>query len=274
MPRIHKAAVEFFWIGAQEVCVLSNNSSTFPIPAFPVKELVSWEVNTLWSLKQYEYQDKPLVVWDIIAALLAFKRSSAEYVENILVKWLSISYVGSHTDLSTEKVLLHVLRIFSKLSSRQLHLLNIICRKVVLSELKADQINSKLENFERRDCSEEKLIMWIKLLLTSEGELRERLVHLSFSACINLVSHSATSSAQSGNWFPVGLPQMERWIALNHGCVRDQLRVLASDVRKHEKRYLLLSLNCKFLKLSVLDTITLLSSFTTYLGLVYPLKNC
>lgn len=247
MPRTQKAAVEFFWIGAQEVSDLSNDSSTFAAPGFPVKELVSWEVNTLWSLKQYEYQNKPLVFWDIITALLAFKRSAGEYVEHILVKWLSLSYVGSHMNLSTEKVLLHVSRIFSKLSSRQLHLLNIICRRILLSDLKTDQINSKLENFDGLDCSEEKLIMWIKLLLNSERELRERLVGLSFSACIGLMSHSTTFSSQSRNWFPVGLAQMERWVALNHDCVQDQLRVLASEVRKHEKRYLLLSINYKFL---------------------------
>ncbi|KAJ6411737.1 hypothetical protein OIU84_008336 [Salix udensis] len=29
---------------------------------------------------------------------------------------------------------------------------------------------------------------------------------------------------------------MELWIALNHDCVRDQLKVLASEVRKHERR--------------------------------------
>ncbi|PON71979.1 WD repeat containing protein [Parasponia andersonii] len=234
--RTQKAAIEFFWIGAQEVCALSNDSSAFVIPGFPVKELVSWDVNTLWSLKQYECQEKPLVVWDVVAALLAFKRSAAEYVEHILVKWLSISYVGSHVDLPTEKVLLHVSRILSKISSRQLHLLNIICRRVVLTELKADQINSKLENFEGLDCLEEKLIMWTKLLLSSERELRERLVGLSVSACISLVSHSATFSSQSPNWSPVGLAQMERWVSLNHNYVQDQLRVLASEIRKHKKR--------------------------------------
>lgn len=198
--------------------------------------MVSWEVNVLWSLKQYEYQDKPLVVWDVVAALLAFKRSAAEYVENILVKWLSLSYVGSPVDLSVEKVLTHVSKILSKVSSRQLHLLNVICRRVVLSEMKPNQINNKLQNLEELDCSEEKLIMWIKLLLSSERELRERLVCLSFSACTSLMPHSTTASDRSGNWFPVGLAQMERWVALNHDYLQGQLRVLSSEVRKHEKR--------------------------------------
>lgn len=177
-----------------------------------------------------------MVVWDIIAALLAFKRFAAEYVEHILVKWLSLSYVGSHMDLSAKKVLSHVLTILSKLSSRHLHLLNIICRRVVLSEMKADQINSKLQNLEEIDRSEEKLIMWIELLLSSERELRTRLVGLSFSACTNLMSCSTTVSPRSGNWFPVGLAQMKQWVALPHDYIPGQLRVLASEVWKHEKR--------------------------------------
>ncbi|XP_062119983.1 uncharacterized protein LOC133834398 [Humulus lupulus] len=229
--RTQKAAVEFFWIGAQEASVLSNNSSTFAIPGFPVKELSSWEVNILWSLKQYESPNKPIIVWDIVAGLLAFKRFAAEYVEHILIKWLSISFVGSQKYHSTEKILLHVSRIMSKLSSRQLHLLNIICRRVVLSEMKVDQINSKLENFIELDCSEEKLIIWIKLLLSSEGELRERLVGLNFSACVSLLSHSTSFS-----YCPVGLTQMQQWVALNHDHAHDSLRVLASEVQKHEKR--------------------------------------
>ncbi|EXB78396.1 hypothetical protein L484_003258 [Morus notabilis] len=234
--RTQKAAVEFFWIGAQEVRISSNEESNFTIPGFPVNELVSWEANILWSLKQYEYQTKPMVVWDIIAALLAFKRFAAEYVEHILVKWLSLSYVGSHMDLSAKKVLSHVLRILSKISSRHLHLLNIICRRVVLSEMKADQINSKLQNLEEIDRSEEKLIMWIELLLSSERELRTRLVGLSFSAGTNLMSCSTTVSPRSGNWFPVGLAQMKQWVALPHDYIPGQLRVLASEVWKHEKR--------------------------------------
>ncbi|XP_060963598.1 uncharacterized protein LOC133033061 isoform X1 [Cannabis sativa] len=235
--RTQKAAVEFFWIGAQEVSVLSNNSSTFALPGIPVKELSSWEVNILWSLKQYECPSKPIIVWDIVAGLLAFKRFAAKYVEHILIKWLSISYIGSNKYHSTEKILLHIPRIFSKLSSRQLHLLNIICRRVMLSELKADQINSKLENLKELDCSDEKLIIWIKLLLSSERELRERLIGLNFSTCVSLLSNPSTSlSSPPGNRFPVGLAQMQQWVALNRDYVHDPLIVLASEVQKHEKR--------------------------------------
>ncbi|KAL5567668.1 hypothetical protein UlMin_024243 [Ulmus minor] len=235
--RAHKAAVEFFWTGAQEVCVWSNDSPIFVIPGFPKKELVCWEANMLCSLKHYEHLNKPLVVWDIIAALLAFKHSVAEYVQHILVKWLSISYLGSDMDLTSKKVLSHISSSLSNISSRRLQLLNIFCRRVMLSELKADDINSKLQNLEELHCIEnKKLMMWIELLLGSERELRERLVGLSFSAFVSLISNSATISSQSGNWSAVGIAQMEQWVALNHDRVHDQLRVLASEIGKYKDR--------------------------------------
>lgn len=237
MLRTQKAIVEFFWIGGQQVHVLSDNSSdldTEAIPGSSEKELVDWESNILWSLKQYETQDKPLVVWDIITALLAFRRSKPEYVEHILIKWLSISYVGSDLNPS-ENVLLYASRIFSKVTSRQLHLLNIICRRVILSEMKADEINSKLLNLEGvNDAEEEQLTPWINLLLNSERELRERLVGFTFSSFKSRMSTSATNS-QSRHWFPVGLAQMEQWVELNQDHVQNELRVLASEVRKHER---------------------------------------
>lgn len=238
--RTQKAIVEFFWIGGQQVDVLSNNSPDFDTEATPEKELVYWESNFLWSLKQYETQEKPLVVWDIVTAFLAFNHSKSEYVEHVLIKWLSISYVGSHVGLPAEEVLLCVSRSFSKFTSRQLHLLNIICRRIMLSEMKADEINSKLLNLEGvHGAEEEQLSLWINLLLASERELRERLVGFTFSAFISLMPASAANSP-SGNWFPVGLAQMEQWVELNHDHVQDQLKVLASEVGKQEGRYTLI----------------------------------
>lgn len=243
MLRTQKAIVEFFWIGGQQVHILSDNSLDLDSEAIPGSseiELVDWESNILWSLKQYETQDKPLVVWDIIAALLAFRRSKPEYVEHLLIKWLSISYVGSDFNPSAENVLLYASRTFSKVTSRQLHLLNIICRRVILSEMKADEINSRLLNLGGvNGAEEEQLTLWINLLLNSERELRQRLVGFTFSSFKSRMPASATNS-QSGHWFPVGLAQMEQWVELNQDHVPNELRVLAAEVRKHEKRYSLI----------------------------------
>ncbi|KAK1571297.1 hypothetical protein Q3G72_014717 [Acer saccharum] len=238
--RAQKAAVEFLWIGGQQIDALSGTFPEYGLEAFPdfsKKGLVSWVDNILWSLKQFEHLDKPLVVWDVIAALLAFKRSVPKYVECILVKWLSTLHPESQEGLSPEKILSHVSKNVSNISSRRLHLLNIICRCVILSELKADQVNSKLNNLEGLSGSiEEQLDLWMVLLSNSERELRDRLVGFSFSAFLYLTSHSASSFSHPGCWYPVGIAQMEQWVARNHEHIRNELKVLASEVVEHKTR--------------------------------------
>ncbi|GAY65249.1 hypothetical protein CUMW_239750 [Citrus unshiu] len=246
--RAQRSAIEFFWIGGQQLDVLSN---TFPkygheaCPDFSEKELSIWESNILWSLQQYEDLHKPLVVWDLIGALLAFKRSIPQYVECTLLKWLSSLYLGSlsslylgsHVGLSMKTVLSHVSKSVSKISSRQLHLINIILRRVILAELKADQINSKLQNLEGiYGSEEEQLTVWMELLLNSEKELRERLVGFSFSAFISLGAYATSTCSQTVYWCPDGIAQMEQWVAHNHEHVRDQLKVLASEVAGSDRR--------------------------------------
>uniref|UniRef100_A0A5B6YNM7 Transcription factor IIIC 90kDa subunit N-terminal domain-containing protein n=2 Tax=Davidia involucrata TaxID=16924 RepID=A0A5B6YNM7_DAVIN len=244
--RTQKAAVEFFWIGGQQ---LNNSYDRYPefeveaYPGFPEKELVYWEHNFLWSLNQYEHLDKPLVVWDVIAALMAFKQSSPKYVEHILNKWL-VSYLGSQLGLSTAKILSHASRFLSNITSRQLHLLNIISRRLVLTKLKADKINSKQQNLEGLCDAEEELPLWMELLLSSERELRERLVGFSFSVVLSLVSHSLTNYCKFGYWHPVGLAQMEQWVSLNHDHLQDHLKLLASEVGKLDKSRL--SSRCEY----------------------------
>ncbi|XVE64485.1 hypothetical protein DITRI_Ditri07aG0104500 [Diplodiscus trichospermus] len=236
--RLQKAAVEFFWIGGQQKDILSNTSLGFDIeasPGFSEKELVYWESNILWSLKQYGHWHKPLVVWDIIAALLAFKRSTPCFVDHILVKWLLKSFGHLHVEHSVEKVLPLVCKSFSKSASRQLHLLNIICRRVILSEVKADELNSKLLNLagvDEADFAQDKqLNLWMELLSSSERELRERFVGFGFSAYKTLASNSATYSSEPGYWYPLGVAQMEQWIAHNDCLVREQLKVLTSEIK-------------------------------------------
>ncbi|CAN6722734.1 unnamed protein product [Malus baccata var. baccata] len=229
--------VEFFWTGGQQVDVLSNNSLYFDTEAIPgfSEEWVYWESNFLWSLKQCEMQDQHLVVWDIVTALLAFNHSKPEFVEQVLIKWPSISYLGSQAGIPTETVLLNATRSCSKLTSRQLHLFNIICRRVILSEMKAEEINSTLLNLKGVHVAEkEKQSLWINLLLNSEKELKEWLVGFTFSALLSQMPASAPISP-SGKWFPVGLAQMGQWIELNHDHVHGQLKVLAYEVGKQDR---------------------------------------
>lgn len=235
--RTQKAAVEFFWIGGQQLDISAEiypDYNTEAFSGFPEEELFNWESNLLWSLKQLEHPDKPLVVWDIIASLSAFKQSAPKYVEHILIEWLATSYVGSHISLSTEEILARTSKIFRNISSRQLHLLNIVCTRVVSSEPK-DKINLKQKNVKGLyGAEEDQLTLWMELLMNTERELRERLVGFSFSTVLSLVSHSSTNISEY--WHPVGLAQMEQWVALNHDYVDDRLKLIASKVGKLDSR--------------------------------------
>lgn len=192
---------------------------------FDHNELVYWEHNILWSLNHFENPNRPLVIWDIIAALLAFNDSAPKYVNHILSKWL-ISYVGPELGHSPAKMI--------NLTSRQLHLLNVISRRVVLEEGKEEKVNSK----KLGECAfeEEEQTLWREILESSEKELRERLVSFNFGAVIDVISRLSKNFSKSSYWVPVGLAQMEQWVAKNHGHVRDHLKHLASKVRKLEKR--------------------------------------
>ncbi|XP_038885356.1 uncharacterized protein LOC120075765 isoform X2 [Benincasa hispida] len=229
--RTQKAAVQFFWIGGEEIEVMPKSSSysyTEELPDVSKKEIVHWESSLLWSLNQFRNLNKPMVVWDVVAALLAFRQSIPEYVDHILLKWLSTSYLQWNNELSATKILAHVSRNVSTFSTRQLHLLNIICRRVVLSELIQDQVNNDLQNLERlNDAENEKHILWKELLLSSERELRQRLISLCFFACAKHRSLS-TTECRPGFWYPTGLAEMQQWIIYNREHLQESVKVIAS----------------------------------------------
>ncbi|KAL3838023.1 hypothetical protein ACJIZ3_022614 [Penstemon smallii] len=238
--RTHKGAVDFHWIGGQQLDVSSNMPSDLDFkafPGFPEKELFWWKNNILWSLNQFENLNRLLNLWDIVAALLSFKKSVTKYVEHILLNWLT-SYFGSHFSISTT-FLSEASKSMSKLSSRQLHLINIIIRHVILKECKANIMSSKQQESEwLGSIKEEHVKFWTELLLSSENELRERLVGFSFSAILNLLSDSSSDICEVGSWSPDGLAQMEQWVSLNEKIVKDQFKLLAARVGKVEKRKL------------------------------------
>ncbi|KAM0052597.1 putative transcription factor WD40-like family [Helianthus debilis subsp. tardiflorus] len=143
-----KAVVEFLWIGGQK---LQDDGASDD------ESLVCWGRNILWSLNQYGHHlDKPLVVWDMIAALSAFiKKSQVSYVEQILVKWLTSS-LGFEC-ASLESVFPHAYR----LSSRQLHLLNVINRHVILREAKLDDGEHTFARKESKHAGLAQMRLWV-----------------------------------------------------------------------------------------------------------------
>uniref|UniRef100_A0A1D1ZH90 Mediator of RNA polymerase II transcription subunit 12 n=1 Tax=Anthurium amnicola TaxID=1678845 RepID=A0A1D1ZH90_9ARAE len=193
----------------------------------PERDLSCWKSNILWSLKQYHNVEKPLVLWDILAALLAFKEIAPSFVEDLLLEWLSSWNLDLSSDMSTEKILFHVQSSLPKVSMRQIHLLNMICRRLVLPEMKT--VAPKDGTIY---CSEDKRNLWNDLLIQSEKELRVRLVTFSFRAILFLSSHLAVAASSSTNWLPVGVTQMKQWVAINRMLVEDQILLLASRINE------------------------------------------
>ncbi|KAI3974981.1 hypothetical protein MKX01_005092, partial [Papaver californicum] len=231
--RTQKAAVEFFWVGGQHLEVLSDVNEGFksePYPGLSQREMMFWESNILLSLNQYDNLDKPLVLWDVITALSALEKSTPKFAEKILVKWLSSWFLDSNLDFSIDKILLHARDSLSEIHSRHIHLLNIFCRQLMLSELKVDTLNKKDGSEELGIAENENLKLWFHLLTSNERQLRERLVTFSFTTVLSLASSASTNNSKNRYWVPHGVAQMEQWVAIN----QEQIR-LASEVSKLNK---------------------------------------
>ncbi|KAJ4975126.1 hypothetical protein NE237_000232 [Protea cynaroides] len=112
--------------------------------------------------------------------------------------------------------------------------------RVILSAFRADVLKSKQHKLERIDGLEiEKSIVWIKLLVNSEKELRERTV-MSLKA--NSISWKELMVLKSRNqvielvqlqnipiaryWLPAGVEQMKEWVSINQEWVQNQLKFL------------------------------------------------
>ncbi|OVA04709.1 WD40 repeat [Macleaya cordata] len=230
--RTQKAAVEFFWIGGQQLEVSSDINKEFDIEAFPgfsKWEMMCWESNILWSLTKYDNTNKPLVLWDVITALSALKQYTPDYVKRILVKWFSSWLPGCNIGVSIDEILLHARDSLTKIHSRRMHLLNIFCSRLIL--------NNKQDGLEEVEIAkDEYLKLWMELLVSTESQLRERLVAFSFTTVLRLASSSATNAPTDRYWLPHGVAQMEQWVAINNEQIQDHLKLLLSEVGKLGKR--------------------------------------
>nr|GMD81480.1 uncharacterized protein LOC109177286 [Ipomoea batatas] len=234
--RACKAAVAFRWIGGQHLDAFSDILPDCDFESFPGlsnREMISWENNIIWSLRQCEYLEKAVVVWDVIAALSAFNQSVPKFVERVLLKWLA-SIFRSQSSIST--ILSEASRHLPRIASRVLQLLNIITSQVALKKPEADKTISK----QRDDAEEEQMTMWMQLQSNIEKELRERLVGFSLSVISSLVSNSNENNGHKGFgcWTPIGSAQMEKWVDLNRANVNKHLKLLAEKVGRTKKRKL------------------------------------
>ncbi|XP_073108017.1 uncharacterized protein [Elaeis guineensis] len=231
--RTQKAVVEFFWIGGQSLEIPSEKHlSSEPSSDLSERDLFDWETKILQSLKTYENVDKLLVLWDIVAALLAFKKINPTFVENLLFKWISSWFLDYQSGITSEKILSHVHSMLPEISSRKIHLLNIICRRLMLSEEKAGIPKGEQHKLSKLNNDEANIDLWNNLLFKNEKELQQRLVAFNFAAVLSHATCPPKDFPVGTNWFPIGVPQMQQWVADNSGLVHNQLKVLSAKVEE------------------------------------------
>lgn len=231
LPRTQKAAVEFLWACGPPVDHTPRNQTN---SRGIIDGSSRWKPKILWSLNQYMNAEKPLVLWDILSALLVFKQTAPGFVEQSLLEWLSSWFSDVPVGISFENIPAHIQASFPKITIRLIHLLNIICRRLVLPEMNAGEPEvGAIPNEARRPY------LWHKLLIHSENKVRARVVTFSFQAALFGASSDASEASSSrGVWSPVGLAQMKQWVAINGDLVvEDQLPALLSKADEAPGRY-------------------------------------
>uniref|UniRef100_A0A0D9V4N1 J domain-containing protein n=1 Tax=Leersia perrieri TaxID=77586 RepID=A0A0D9V4N1_9ORYZ len=218
--RTQKAVVEFIWIGGQFLGIPLDNSIIQSLQSADLSEtnFLWWGSNIFWSLKKYENCERVLVLWDLIAALKGFKKSAPTFLETLMHKWVSDLF-SDDPQCASINIPSHSIHDMSKVSLRKLHLLNIICRKVMIN----DHVQYSLGTEQGNDIVAD---LWNNLLLRSERELRERLVSFTFAAVLNRIAYLLKGAPMENSWFPVGVAQMASWASINDGEVRNELKFL------------------------------------------------
>ncbi|XP_044354555.1 uncharacterized protein [Triticum aestivum] len=220
--RTQKAVVEFIWIGGQFLGLPLDKGIYICSPQSGTNFLW-WGSNIVWSLKKYENGERGLILWDIIVAQQVLKKSAPTFLETLMHKWVPslLSY-----DQCDSIIISHRSRnyMISKASLRKLHLLNIVCRKVMLS----DHLQYSPGGEEGNNAATD---LWTNLLVSSETELLERLLAFTFAAVLGRISYLRKGVSNDNRWFPVGIAQMDSWVSMNSGEVHNELKSLKSRIK-------------------------------------------
>ncbi|KAK1666622.1 hypothetical protein QYE76_054781 [Lolium multiflorum] len=226
--RTHKAVVEFIWIGGQFLGLPLVNG--IPICAQQsATNFLWWGSNIFWSLKKYENGETELALWDTIAALQVLKKSTPTFLEALMHKWV-LGLFSDDGQCGSISMLYHSRKdMMSKASLRKLHLLNIINRKVMLSN--HAQYSPGGENGNKAETD-----FWNNLLVSSETELRARLVAFTFAAVLDRIAYLLKGASNEDRWFPVGIAQMDSWASMNSGEAHNKLNYLRSRIKDFVSR--------------------------------------
>lgn len=229
--------VEFIWIGGQFVGIPLDRRIDVSNPQSAIlssSNFLWWGSNILWSLKNFENVEKSIVLWDVVTALQGFKKYAPAFLETLMDIWISALFSDDPkcVSINAPSYLRH--DILPSVSLRKLHLLNIICRKVMLSDHAQHGPGAENGNDMATD-------FWNTLLIRSERELRERLVGFTFAAVLKRTAYLLKGTSTENSWFPIGVAQMGSWVSMNGEEVHNQLSYLRSRIKDLGNRYVLLN---------------------------------
>ncbi|KAL6652547.1 hypothetical protein ACP70R_011472 [Stipagrostis hirtigluma subsp. patula] len=225
--RTQNSVVEFIWIGGQSLGIPLDKSiheCSLRSVILSASNFLWWGSNILWSLKKYENGGRALVLWDVIAALQGFKKYEPKFLETLMHNWISDLFPDDPECVSINAPPHSRRDMMSHVSLRKLHLLNIICRKVMLRDHAQYSPGAEKGNPATSD-------LWNDLLASSERELRERLVAFTFASVLKRTSYLLRGASIENSWFPVGVAQMDAWLSFNDGEVHNQLKFLRSRIK-------------------------------------------
>ncbi|KAL2608750.1 hypothetical protein R1flu_027323 [Riccia fluitans] len=235
--RSQRAVLQMFWLGNKFTDV-GEDVGFVDIPKRMTRdEIMSWKVNIVSALRQLEDPRKPLVLWDVTAVVSLLKEAEGgDVVLKIVSEWLRGWNRGEDAVVAfedAENPSTHLLNVVSEASCRQLHILNVFYRRVLLLHLKPEVINTCVSEDESSAETDSSTVTgddkwWRKCIMVVEHELRQRLVHCRLCLAIR---KDERSEQEEDNGFTNVLLNA-KWVLENSSSVSPVLRKVATRLRE------------------------------------------
>lgn len=241
--RSIKSVAQVFWIGSQHFAVPPPTHVPCGLQdircGIPSSDLAQWYFNVLSALHHFENTSHNLVLWDVMISLNSLKAVAGNGFLNLVVTtWLLelgivISEVQDGLSLLTKSYQASLL----EASSRSLHIVSVIVRRLYLPELNPFIDDRKFSMAsELSSCADQTASMsgcpgnvWQRLLLDVEHELRQRIVHLTLSSIASCMQLYTNTSKKLNS---AGVRCMLQWALANTSVVSPQLLVESQKVRQ------------------------------------------
>ncbi|KAG6550067.1 hypothetical protein Mapa_008023 [Marchantia paleacea] len=236
--RSQKAVLQMFWLGSTPTEIKRNVGSVKGKGMTP-NDIARWRVSVVSALQHLEDTKAPLVLWDVMTALSLLRQAvGGEVVVGTLSEWL-LSWTRGEDAVCAVEIPESQARNFEKAvseaSCRQLHILNVIYRRILLVHLKPEAINTSTSKYipptqtASTVTKEEKL--WRKCVYLVEHELRQRLIYLRL--CKAAHEEEELKQVQKDGLSDTLLTV--NWVLENSSSVLPELSKVATQLRKSHR---------------------------------------